>query len=211
MKALDLFCGAGGASRGLYHAGFSVSGVDIVYQHNYPFLESFFYENVVEEFTPWRLSQFDFIWASPPCQAFTAYKRRKSHVKPKENLIPFVRDLLKKSGKPYVIENVGGAPLINPIKLCGSMFGLDVQRHRYFESNFPIRQLDCDHSKWKPRFAPATNRKNKRKTVEVGVWRIPLKVQQKAMGIDWMNLCELSQAIPPAYSEYIGKEFLSQL
>jgi DNA (cytosine-5)-methyltransferase 1 len=205
VKALDLFCGAGGVSRGLANAGFEITGVDIAPQPNYPF--KLFKADVMNFlFDP---TQYDFIWASPPCQAFTAYKRRKNHVKPIENLIPQVRKLLKQIGKPYVIENVGGAPLINPIKLCGSMFGLDVQRHRYFESNFPIRQPKCDHSIWKPRFAPSTNRKNLRKTVEVGVWRIPLNVQQKAMGIDWMNLRELSQAIPPSYSEYIAKEFLN--
>ena len=205
MNAVDLFCGAGGVSEGLHRAGVSVIGVDIEEQPRYPFG---FYQGDVLDMSIRQLKDADFIWASPPCQAFTAYKRRKNHVKLKENLIPTVREMLKQSGKPYVIENVGGAPLINPVKLCGSMFGLDVQRHRYFESNFPIGQPKCDHTKWKPRFAPATNRKNKRKTVEVGVWRIPLSVQQKAMGIDWMNLRELSQAIPPAYSEYIAKEFL---
>ena len=208
MNALDLFCGAGGVSMGLSKVFDDVVGIDVDESRLavYPF-ECYQGDIKKMDLRSW-IKEADFIWASPPCQAFTAYKRRKSHVKPKENLIPFIREMLKKTGKPYVIENVGGAPLINPIKLCGSMFGLDVQRHRYFESNFPIRQPKCDHSIWKPRFAPATNRKNKRKTVEVGVWRIPLKVQQKAMGIDWMNLRELSQAIPPAYSEYIANEFL---
>lgn len=207
MNAVDLFCGAGGVSEGLHRANLKIIyGYDIEDQQNYPFV---FSQRDVTKLRPKDLKDFDFIWASPPCQAFTAYKRRKSHVKPRKNLIPFVRELLKKTGKPYVIENVGGAPLLNPVMLCGSMFELDVQRHRYFESNFPIPQPKCDHSIWKPRFASATNRKNLRKTVEVGVWRIPLKVQQRAMGIDWMNLRELSQAIPPAYSEYIANEFLN--
>jgi len=201
MKALDLFCGAGGASKGLRDAGFDVTGVDIWPQPNYPF-------KFIQMDALWALSSFheiDFIWASPPCQAFTAYKRRPNHVRPKENLIPILRNRFKARGIPYVIENVAGAPLENPIRLCGSMFGLDVQRHRYFESNFEIAQLECNHSKWKPRFPPATNRKNLRKTVEIGVWRIPLKTQQEAMGIDWMSLVELSQAIPPAYSKHIGQ------
>ena len=108
------------------------------------------------------------------------------------------------SGLPYIIENVMGAPLIEPIMLCGSMFGLDVQRHRLFETSFEVPQLECDHEQWKARFPPATNRSNLRKTVEVGVWRIPLETQQRAMGIDWMVRETLSQAIPPKYAEFLG-------
>lgn len=199
MRALDLFCGAGGASMGLHLAGFEVTGVDIDPQPNYPFK---FHQMDALEVNPYA---FDFIWASPPCQKFTAYKRRKNHVGSYPNLIPELRDYLEKSGCNYIIENVPGAPLKNPVTLCGSMFGLDVRRHRIFEANFPIEQLKCRHEKQKPRFPMATNRKNLRKTVEVGVWRIPLKVQQKAMGIDWMTLPELSQAIPPAYSNWIAR------
>lgn len=107
-----------------------------------------------------------------------------------------------------MIENVAGAPLRNALMLCGSMFGLDVQRHRFFELPADIAippPRRCNHGMWSPRFPPATNRVNLRRTVEVGVWRIPLAVQQKAMGIDWLTLPALSQAIPPAYSEYLGR------
>lgn len=192
---------------GLHLAGFEVVGVDIKRQAEYPFTAVWADATspILDEIG-W-LKTFDLIWASPPCQAFTAYKRRKDHVKPRENLIPIVRKKLRASGVPYIIENVGGAPLENPVMLCGSMFGLDVQRHRYFETSFPVAQPKCDHSEWTPRFKSATNRANLRKTVEVGVWRIPLKVQQDAMGIDWMKLPELSQAIPPAYSEYLANQF----
>jgi DNA (cytosine-5)-methyltransferase 1 len=150
----------------------------------------------------------DFIWASPPCQAFTAYKRRPGHVRPRENLIAKVRKLLERIGKPYCIENVPGAPLRQDLVLCGSMFGLDVRRHRIFETNFPVRQPECRHHLQLPRFPPATNRKNLRRTVEVGVWRIPLETQRAAMGIAWMNRKEISQAIPPKYSEFIAQEFM---
>ena len=88
------------------------------------------------------------------------------------------------------------------------MFGLDVRRHRIFESSFPVTPPRCNHAAQTPRFPPATNRTNLRSTVEVGVWQIPIETQRKAMGIDWMNLRELSQAIPPAYSEFIARSFL---
>lgn len=204
MRALDLFCKAGGASIGLHEAGFDVTGVDIEPQPNYPF-----------RFIHWDAlycdpSGFDFVWASPPCQHSTAYRRRPGHVKNIENLIPAIRTVLEKAGKPYVIENVEGARehLRNPTMLCGSMFGLDVQRHRLFETSFPLLAPECRHEIWKPRFPAATNRKNLRKTVEVGVWRIPLEVQKQAMGIKSpMTLVELSNAIPPAYSRYIAEQY----
>src|SRR5204862_5495182 len=121
------------------------------------------------------------------------------------DLIEPTRRLLARTGLPTVIENVGGAPLRDPIMLCGSSFVLDVRRHRYFElSGFMVNQPPCDHGWQTPRFPPATNRTNLRSTVEVGVRRIPLAVQREAMDIDWMTLTELSQAIPPAYTEHIG-------
>lgn len=201
MKALDLFCGAGGASMGLHQAGFDVWGIDIAEQPRYPF--EFCCHDVLGGTVP---AGIDFVWASPPCQAFTAYRRRTGHVPDYPNLITAVREILDNWGGLYCIENVPGAPLRDPIQLCGSSFGLDVRRHRIFECNWGIEAPACDHAWQTPRFPQATNRKNLRRTVEVGVWRIPLDVQRQAMGIDWMELHELSQAIPPAYSEFIGKE-----
>ncbi|MDM7992945.1 MAG: hypothetical protein QUS11_06485 [Candidatus Fermentibacter sp.] len=202
LKALDLFCGAGGASMGLHRAGFEVTGVDIEPQPTYPF------KFVRADALAFDVSGFDLVWASPKCQFATAYRRRSNHVRPSENMIPRVRDRLAEAGIPYVIENVEGArsSLKDPVLLCGSMFSLDVQRHRLFETTFPLSPpRSCGHGRWSPRFPPATNRSNLRKTVEVGVWRIPLEVQQAAMGIDWMPLASLSQAIPPAYAEWIGR------
>lgn len=115
-----------------------------------------------------------------------------------------VRELLEQSGKPWVIENVPGAPLRDPVVLCGSMFGLDVRRHRLFETSFPLLAPSCAHHLQRGDYPQATNRKNRRRTCEIGVWRIPLEVQQRAIGIDWMDLEGLSQSIPPAYTEYIG-------
>lgn len=109
-------------------------------------------------------------------------------------------------------ENVEGAPLTGwVVRLCGSSFGLDVRRHRLFESNVSILVPPCDHGWQTPRFPPASNRTNLRRTVEVGVWRIPLDVQQRAMGINWTTLEELSEAIPPAYTEHIGRQLLAEV
>lgn len=203
MKLLDLFCKAGGASMGLHRVwpDAEIVGVDIAPQPRYPF------RFVQADAMTYPLDGFDFIWASPPCQAFTAYKRRPEHVKERPNLIPAIRARLKAAGVPYAIENVPGAPLLDPVMLCGSMFDLDVRRHRLFETSRPVLAPRCAHHKQAPRFKQATNRKNLRRTVEVGVWRIPLDVQRRAMDIDWMEREELSEAVPPAYSEYIARQF----
>ena len=207
VRALDLFCCAGGASAGLSRAGYEVSGVDCEPQPEYPFA---FEQLDALSLSLAYLRTFDLIWASPPCQAFTAYRRRKGHVREALNLIPQTRALLRAAGVPSIIENVVGAPLERPVRLCGSMFGLDVQRHRIFETSFPCEQMACDHSIWAPRFPGATNRAPmSRKTVEVGVYRIPLAAQRAAMGIDWMSLGRLSQAIPPAYSEWLARQVAS--
>lgn len=214
---LDLFSCAGGAAMGYHRAGFEVIGVDKEEQPRYPFehhvadaLE------VLEE-----LAETGSVFgrtiaaahASPPCQRFTAYGRSDTKGW-RENYLDLVeptRDALVRSGLPYIIENVPGAPLIDPVQLCGSSFHLDVRRHRLFESNVPLMAMPCDHSWQTPRFAPASNRTNLRSTVEVGVWRIPLDVQRKAMGIDWMELRELSEALPPAFTEYLGRQLALEL
>ena len=206
-RLLDLFCGAGGAGVGYHRAGFDVTGVDHVSQPRYPFPD-FHIDDALAYLEDYGHT-FDAIHASPPCQSFTAYRRKGHGVGDGyPDLIEPVREMLVGLGLPYVIENVGGAPLHQPIRLCGSSFGLDVRRHRFFESNVPMAPPPCDHGWQTPRFTPASNRTNLRRTVEVGVWRIPLDVQQRAMGIDWMTLPELSEAIPPAYSEWIGTQLL---
>ncbi len=203
LRALDLFCCGGGAGEGLRRMGFEVVGVDTEPHPEYPG------EFVQADALTFPLTGFDLIWASPPCQAFTAYKRRPGHVAERPNLIPAIRRRLKESGAAWVIENVPGAPLENPTTLCGTMFGLDVRRHRLFESSFSLMPTPpCSHGWQTPRFAQATNRKNKRRTVEVGVWRIPIEVQRAAMGISWLNREQLSQAIPPAFSEFVARRFL---
>ncbi len=205
MRALDLFCCAGGASDGLARAGFEMAGIDVESQPEY--LHPFSCADVTcLGRAPFAWHKYALIWASPPCQAFTAYKRRPGHVAPALNLIPQTRAMLREAGVPYIIENVPGAPLENPITLCGSMFGLDVQRHRIFECSFPVVAPACRHDVWTPRYPGATNRaKNSRKTVEVGVYRIAIETQRKAMGVDRpVSLGKLSQMVPPAYAEWLG-------
>jgi DNA (cytosine-5)-methyltransferase 1 len=202
-RLLDLFCCAGGAAMGYHRAGFDVVGVDINPQPNYPF------EFHQADAMTFPLDGFDAVHASPPCQSFTAY-RRKGHGVGEGylDLIAPTRERLDEYGRPYVIENVPGAPLVDPVQYCGSSFGLDIRRHRRFESNIALVAPPCDQT---PRFPPATNRTNLRRTVEVGVWRIPLDVQRQAMGVDWTDLRELSEAIPPAYTEHIGRQLLEAL
>ena len=215
---LDLFCGAGGASVGYHRAGFDVIGVDIEPQPNYPF--EFRQWDAVELLAwhahhaerGWPFGRIDAIHASPPCQAFTAYRRRGAGVGDGyPDLIAPVRELLEVTGLPWVMENVERSPVRPHVRLCGSSFGLDVRRHRWFETSVPMMSPPCAHGLQRPRFPHATNRTNLRRTVEIGVWRIPLAVQQAAMGVDWMTLAELTEAIPPAYTEHIGTFLVEHL
>jgi DNA (cytosine-5)-methyltransferase 1 len=211
LRILDLFCGAGGCSMGYARAGFEVVGIDHKPQPNYPF--TFIRADALEP--PVDPAEFDAVHASPPCQLFSAYQRANKRQKEHLNLIPPTREMLTEWGLPYVIENVMGAPLDNPIKLCGSMFDLDVQRHRIFEANWNLHdhQWPCRHKIWNARFDRGSRdiRPNDRRTVAIGEWRIPLEIQQRAMGIDWMTVPELSQAIPPAYTQFIGEQLIQQV
>jgi len=199
-KALDLFCCAGGAAMGLHRAGFEVVGVDIEHQKNYPF--EFHQADALGH----SLEGFDFIWASPPCQAYSNAQRIRSNDHP--DLVGPIRERLKASGVPWAIENVVGAPLINPIELCGSMFpGLRTYRHRLFECSFPISApVHPEHE------APLT--KMGRPVAAENFMHVVgnfsgVQKAREAMGIDWMVRDELREAIPPAYSEYIGRAALA--
>jgi hypothetical protein len=203
-KLLDLFCGAGGAAMGYHRAGFEVVGVDINHQPNYPF------EFHQADALTYPLEGFDVVHASPPCQAYCALSCNLGH----NDMIPATRDRIKH--KIYVIENVERAPLINPIRLCGSSFGLLVQRHRIFESSVKLVGKQCDHLWWKPIFFQNDYGRKGKKSNVVAVYGSSrftndYQVRCAAMGISWMDIKELSQAIPPAYTEYIGKQLIKHL
>lgn len=211
---LDAYCCAGGGADGYAAAGFEVVGVDKDPQPNYPY--EFIQADALELLRDRSFTDgFDAIHASPPCQSFTAYRRKGHGVGDGyRDLIVWTRRALIESWLPWVIENVPGAPLRDPIQLCGSSFGLDVRRHRLFESSEDLLAPPCNHAAQKPgRFPGATNRKPmSRATVEVGVWRIPLDVQKRAMGIDReITLRELSEALPPAYTEHIGAQLMASI
>jgi DNA (cytosine-5)-methyltransferase 1 len=197
-RLLDLCCGAGGAAVGYARAGFEVVGVDINPQPNYPFT---FYQDDALTFD---LQGFDSYHASVPCKYWsraTLFHRggREKHI----SLIEPMRQRFQSTGLPYILENVEGAPLINPIKLCGHMFGLRTYRHRLFESNVLLFQPP--HRKHGAKAADAS-----RIPRDGEFWSICGHFGHKedaaaAMGIDWMKrVDEIAQAIPPAYTEYLG-------
>lgn len=199
-RALDLFCCAGGASVGLHRAGFEVVGVDIKPQPHYPF------EFHQADALTFPLDGFDFIWASPPCQAYTKAQRLRKQEHP--DLIAPVRRRLEASfGKPYVIENVPGAPL-NPFRsvmLCGSMFPeLKVYRHRFFETNFGHDLLSRHHPAHDAPQVKMGRPVRQGDFIQVVGNFSGVAYARKAMGIDWMTRDELREAIPPAYAEFIG-------
>lgn len=209
-RLVDFFCGAGGMTKGYQRAGFHVTGVDHKPQPNYcgdEFIQADALELMADETF---MAQFSAVHASPPCQQWTAYRRRGAGVGDGyPDLIDRTRQLLLDAGLPWVMENVRGSMLDAQIQLCGSMFGLEVRRHRLFESSFPLMSPPCNHSRQRGSFPPATNRANRRKTVEVGVWRIPLETQKRAMGVDWeCTLHELSEMVPPAYAQFIGEQLI---
>jgi DNA (cytosine-5)-methyltransferase 1 len=213
-KLLDLFCCAGGAAAGYALAGFEVTGVDISPQRNYPFD---FVQTDALSLDPRFLSQFDAIHASPPCQSYSDLAKRNGNAHEWPRLIEPVREMLLRTGLPYVIENVEGAPLINPIVLCGTMFpGLRVLRHRLFESNILMTTLSHGKhpkvhtfDKRKSHYGKTDERKD---FVQVtGGGNCSIAAARSAMVIDWMSKNELNEAIPPAYTKFIGEQLISHL
>lgn len=225
MRLLDLFCGAGGAAVGYARAGFEIIGVDIKPQLNYPFgfiqddaldyLEGLIFER--EE------TMFDAIHASPPCQAYSVLRRANPEAEYPDLVAP-TRSLLIESDLPWVMENVPGAPLMPAVVLCGSMFGLgagdrQLRRHRLFEASFPMLQPPCQHKG--EAIGVYGGGPTGRYTFENGAkkdyynrrggYQGTIAEKREAMDIDWMNASEINQAIPPAYTDFIGRELLDQM
>lgn len=209
MRTLDLFCGAGGAAMGLHRAfpDAEIIGVDIKPQPHYPFTF------VLADAMTYPLEGFDFYWASCPCQRYSTLTKwwGANRVMSHPDLIAETRQRLAATGKPYTIENVVGAPLVRPILLCGSMFNLHVgdggqlRRHRIFEvpwfnGMFPVCQHNGKQSVAVYGHSGGSSKRD-------GIRCHPTADRRIAMGIDWMTGNELSEAIPPAYSEWIGQQF----
>jgi DNA (cytosine-5)-methyltransferase 1 len=195
-KLLDLFSGPGGAAKGYIDAGFDVTGVDIKKYSRYP--APFIIQNALSVLRmPLFLKQFDFIHASPPCQEFSKLKFFSSHQHFSD--INYLRCLLIQSGLPWVIENVPGAPLINPLILCGSMFSLPgLIRHRHFEFSCaaPLPPATCNHP-----------------SVVVGCYgsSVNAKAGRAALGWSDINQRHIALALPPAYTHFIGSYVLNHI
>lgn len=201
MKALDLFCCAGGASMGIHRAGFEVTGVDIQKQPRYPF------RFIQADALTVDLDGFDFVWASPPCQKHTLCQRIRANEHPE--LIAPIRERLITAGVPYVIENVPGAPLIDPVELCGSMFGLRTYRHRLFECSISIPAPE--HPPHVTPTAKMGRPPGRDEFMHVVGNFSGVKQASEAMGIDWMPRDKLREAIPPAYSEYLCRQIAAHI
>jgi len=225
---LDLYCGAGGAAVGIDRAGFQVVGIDIKPQPNYPF--PFFQLGAIQflkNLTEAELKDVLWIWSSPPCQAHSWSAKRwisgaRNQKKRKyPDMIAKTRKLLDKTGKPYIIENVAGAPLKNKVMLCGLMFNLGVNRHRYFESNVKLEtpeHRDCRGRIQRGEALTVAGHGGNSKSYKLTDW-------QKAMGIDWMNKRpnnsgsrkrpgnreDLCESVPPAYAEFLANQMKTYL
>jgi DNA (cytosine-5)-methyltransferase 1 len=216
-RLLDLFCGAGGAAMGYHRAGFDVVGVDIAPQPNYPFE---FHQADALEFMdglPGR-DWFDAVHASPPCNDHS--QLHKNYGSPEHGTAYLLHETLRRFHDltlpwgAWVLENVVGAPLPAAFELCGASFGLgasglDLNRHRRFQSNVFMLAPPCQHRPGHTIgvYGNGTNRWHREKLGR----NLTVAEQREAMGIDWMTRTELTQAIPPAYTQWIGEQLLAHL
>lgn len=207
MKALDLCCCAGGATKGLQRAGYHVTGVDINPQPRYCG-DAFYQDDAMAWLRGERdaLASFDLIWTSPPCQRYSAITKTAGTAAQHPDLIPEMRELLSDLDVPWIMENVEGSPLRNPLMLCGTMFGLLVVRHRLFETSpalyFP--PAACAHQRRVVKHGRRPDRD--RHYAAVTGHFSDISFVREAMGIDWMCGSELAEAIPPAYSEFLARQ-----
>ena len=233
LRLLDLFSGAGGAAEGYRRAGFTdITGVDVCPMPRYPF--RFIQADALEFLAGVKPGEYDLIHASPPCQNYSRMRRGRWQDREHPDLVAAVRAALNALGTPYVIENVPGAPLIDPVMLCGTMFGLQtregsqLRRHRLFEAPGLVALIPpCQHNRQPAEWVlasainPDGRLSMKRRPATIGVWgnagghshrdnldHYGVNARREAMDIDWMTQSELSQAIPPAYTCWIGRQIL---
>lgn len=214
MRLLDLFCGAGGAAMGYHFAGFEVVGVDIAPQPNYPF------EFHQADALTYSLAGYDVIHASPPCQAYSNMAKLTKRDYPR--LIEPIRERLEASGAVYVIENVEGAPLIDPVLMCGVERDLRydryvLRRHRLFESNSPnLWSPGCachpgDGTTMAVYGGGNTTKPRTSKTSGGRPYKGTADERRFIMRTPWMTMAEVNEAIPPAYTEYLGRQIAAYL
>lgn len=202
-RLLDLFSCAGGAAMGYHRAGFDVVGVDIEPQPNYPF------EHHVADALDFPLDGFDAVHASPTCQTFSiATRYHPGLVADWPDLVTPMRERLYRECRvPFVIENVAGAPIRQDVMLCGEMFGLRLHRHRYFETEgFLVMQPP--HTKHRLRGALHNSHVEDGHARQVAGHFADMASASAAMGIGWMSRDELAEAIPPAYTQFIGEQLI---
>jgi DNA (cytosine-5)-methyltransferase 1 len=212
-RLLDLFCGAGGAAMGYHRAGFDVVGVDIKPQPRYPF--EFLQCDAMNEEELYAVAAlygpFAGIHASCPCQAYSDLRHRTGADYP--DLIAPTRDLLERTGLPYVIENVEGAPLHDPVVICGSSLGLgtadrQLRRHRLFETNWPLMVPPCAHGGEAVVGVYGTGGGGQ---MTRGFKARGVVEAREALATPWMTLSECAQAVPPAYTELIGHQLMQHI
>jgi len=220
MRLLDLFCCAGGAGAGYARAGFTVTGVDVEPQRRYPF--TFHQRDVLTLSAGWIRDNFDAVHASPPCQGYTEMRHAPGTVGA-PLLIDETRTLLEATGLPWIIENVAGArwAMRDPVTLCGTMFGLgaighELRRHRLFESNVSLAVPECAHTDrpvigvYGGHARCRSARHGGRKSADFPDQDKPA-IARECMGIDWMTTREMSEAIPPAYTEFLGVQLAAHI
>lgn len=216
-RLLDLFSCAGGAGMGYHRAGFEVVGVDINQQSNYPFE---FHQGDALEFLGAHGHEFDVIHASPPCQGYLnlgAVNRALGRSYEHPDNIGVMRFALEALGKPYVIENVQDArtQLVDPVRICGTGLNMPIRRHRLFESNLPLVGIACEHDRftekkywtgWRPK-----GEKRLSTVVQIYGNAGGREHWPAALGVDWMTADEMTECVPPAYCEHIGRQLLEQI
>lgn len=228
-RLLDLFSCAGGAAMGYHRAGFDVVGIDVEYQENYPF--AFLQDDALDvlrrksdldlrDAFGLTLDDFDVIHASPPCQSYLnlgAVNRALGRTYDHADLIAATRLALIATGKPYVIENVSDArsQLIDPVQICGTGLGQPIRRHRLFESNRHLAGVPCNHPRYsEPKYWTGWRPEGEHRLSTVvqvygnagGTHEWP-----DAMGIDWMTNKEMAEAVPPSYTEHLGRQLIAQI